>query len=219
MSTNETTTEMKTSYQHVEALYASYALRREAIRTRLDEFARVKPEEYLYELIYCLLTPQSSAIHAAKAVERLRALDGLEDTEAVARILAERDHYIRFHRTKAKHICELQRRYAAILPILTNGLNSVELRAWLVRNVKGLGWKEASHFLRNIGHRNLAILDRHILKNLKKHRVIRSIPKTLTPKRYLSLEQKFHRFADAVGIPMDELDLLFWSGETGEILK
>ncbi len=86
-------------------------------------------------------------------------------------------------------------------------------------NVKGLGWKEASHFLRNIGRRNLAILDRHILRNLKRHQVIRSLPKTLTAKRYKAIEQQFARFAEAIGISMDELDLLFWSRETGEILK
>jgi N-glycosylase/DNA lyase len=85
--------------------------------------------------------------------------------------------------------------------------------------VKGLGWKEASHFLRNIGHLNLAILDRHILRNLKRHDVLRTLPRTLTPKRYLTIEGQFARFADTIGITMDELDLLFWSHETGEILK
>jgi N-glycosylase/DNA lyase len=72
------------------------------------------------------------------------------------------------------------------------------MRDWFVRNVKGLGWKEASHFLRNIGYRDLAILDRHILKNLRRHRIIRSLPKSLTPARYQSIERKFRRFADAM---------------------
>jgi len=102
---------------------------------------------------------------------------------------------------------------------LLNGSSGPELREWLVGNVNGLGWKEASHFLRNIGHRDLAILDRHILKNLTKHGVLRALPATLTPKRYLAIEAKFARFASAVGLTMDELDLLFWSRETGEILK
>lgn len=210
---------MMNSYQHLDELYERYAMRREAIRARLQEFAAVKPEEYLYEIIYCLLTPQSSAMNAAKAVEQIKAEGVLENAEAVARILGRREHYIRFHNTKAKRIRDIHRRYERIFHALTNESSPAELRAWLVQNVKGLGWKEASHFLRNIGHRNLAILDRHILKNLKKHRVIRSLPKTLTRKRYLSIEQKFQRFAQVVGIPMDELDLLFWSSETGEILK
>jgi N-glycosylase/DNA lyase len=79
--------------------------------------------------------------------------------------------------------------------------------------------KEASHFLRNIGVRGLAILDRHIFRHLIRLQVIRAMPKSLTKKRYLSIEKKWHRFADDVGISLDELDLLFWSMETGEIRK
>ena len=95
----------------------------------------------------------------------------------------------------------------------------MELREWLVKNVNGLGWKEASHFLRNIGVRGLAILDRHIFKHLVRLHVIRAVPKSLTKKRYLTIEKKWHRFAKDIGISLDELDLLFWSMETGEIRK
>jgi N-glycosylase/DNA lyase len=109
--------------------------------------------------------------------------------------------------------------FPEILVRLTDSFSSADLRVWLVQNVHGLGWKEASHFLRNIGHRNLAILDRHILKNLKRHNVVKRLPKTLTPRRYLSIEAQFARFSEAVGITIDELDLFFWSRETGEILK
>ena len=73
--------------------------------------------------------------------------------------------------------------------------------------------------LRNIGHENLAILDRHILKNLVRVGVLSHLPKTLTWKRYLAIERKFFKFALRIGISMDELDLLFWSMETGIILK
>jgi N-glycosylase/DNA lyase len=65
----------------------------------------------------------------------------------------------------------------------------------------------------------MAILDRHILKNLIKHNVIRSLPKTLTKKKYLSIERRFQKFANEIGVPIDELDLVFWSNEAGEILK
>ena len=71
------------------------------------------------------------------------------------------------------------------------GSDGRDLRAWLVREVKGLGWKEASHFLRNIGFRDLAILDRHILRNLRRHGVIRTIPASLPEKRYLAIEGRF----------------------------
>ena len=207
------------SYSLIDELRTQYGERQEAIRKRLQDFSAIKPDDYFYELVYCLLTPQSSAINAGRAVEALKAEDLLGRDVECAQILFRKQHYIRFHNTTAKRLAEVKESYAEIQAHLCNGSTSPDLRAWLVKNVKGLGWKEASHFLRNIGHRDLAILDRHILKNLKKHHVIRVVPKTLTTKRYLVIEKKFLRFAQEIGITMDELDLLFWSSETGEILK
>ena len=65
----------------------------------------------------------------------------------------------------------------------------------------------------------LAILDRHILKNLKLLGVIHEVPKSLTRSRYLEIETKMANFADEIGIPLDHLDLLLWYNETGEVLK
>lgn len=190
-----------------------------AIRQRLDEFSRVRPAEYFYELLYCLLTPQSSAVNAGKAIGLLRE-HGFEtgdfDPEP---FLRRKESYIRFHKTKASHLLSAKSGYASIREKLMSRQPGPELRLWLVGNVMGMGWKEASHFLRNIGYRDLAILDRHILKNLQRLGVLRGLPVTLTPRRYKLLEKKFHTFALRIGIPMDELDLLFWSMETGEILK
>lgn len=210
---------MKKRYKHVEELQLKFDERKHAIKKRLDEFAAIKPQEYFYELAYCLLTPQSSAVNAGKAVEALKHEGLLERDIDASKILFRKQHYIRFHNTKAKRLYEIKENYIEVLAKLCNGSASPDMREWLVNNVKGLGWKEASHFLRNIGHHDLAILDRHILKNLKKHGVIRSLPKTLTAKRYLGIEKKFKRFAADIGIAMDELDLVFWSNETGEILK
>jgi N-glycosylase/DNA lyase len=83
-----------------------------------------------------------------------------------------------------------------------------------------MGYKEASHFLRNIGFADdLAILDRHILKNLKIFGIIEEIPKSLSKKKYLEIEEKMRNLANEVNIPVSHLDLLFWSKETGEIFK
>jgi N-glycosylase/DNA lyase len=210
---------MAKAYKHVDELFEQFAKRKQAIQTRLEDFAAVKPAEYFYELAYCLLTPQSSAVNAGKAISALKSVDFLSRGFDAAEILFRKEHYIRFHNTKAKRLHEAHANRKEILAVLRSEMSSPVLRQWLVKNVKGLGWKEASHFLRNIGHRNLAILDRHILKNLRKHGVIRSLPKTLTTNRYLNIEKKFKRFALDVDISMDELDLVFWSNETGEILK
>ena len=135
-------------------------------------------------------------------------------------LLHQKEYYIRFHKTKAKLLVAMKSQYNDILEKISNGEPIFEKRKWLAENVKGMGYKEATHFLRNVGlNEGLAILDRHILKNLKKHGAIRSLPKTLTKKKYLAYERRFQKFAENIGIPIDELDLLFWSNETGEILK
>jgi N-glycosylase/DNA lyase len=200
-------------------LRGMFATRRSAIRSRLADFANVPRHEYFYELVYCLLTPQSSAVNAGRAVLALRESDLQNRAFDPEPLLHQEDYYIRFHKTKAKSLLEIREKYEIVAQHLSNGSTSVELREWLVKNVRGMGWKEASHFLRNVGHRDLAILDRHILKNLVRFGVIRRIPVSLTPKRYKAIEKRFLAFARDIEISMDELDLLFWSMETGEILK
>lgn len=213
---------LRPAYRYRESLLREYCLRRSAIRARLEEFAAVPPDAYFYELAYCLCTPQSSAVNAAKAVTQLERGSFLEKGGDPAAYLHGPDYYIRFHRTKARHLLAMRAMFPQIAKAITRAPErnaGGELRAWLITHVAGLGWKEASHFLRNIGWRDLAILDRHILKNLKRHGVIRSIPHSLTAARYRTIEAAFLRMGRDLGISIDELDLLFWSRETGEILK
>ncbi len=200
-------------------LRLEFSAKKSAIRSRLAEFAAVPEAEYFYELVYCLLTPQSSAINAASVVSHLRQADQENRTVELAPLLRQKLHYIRFHNTKARRITVVREQMPMITATIRSTVEAAQLRDWLVDHVNGFGLKEASHFLRNIGRRNLAILDRHILRNLVRYRVIRSMPKTLTPRRYLLIEKRFARFADRSGMTMDELDLLFWSRETGQILK
>ncbi|MEX0603037.1 MAG: N-glycosylase/DNA lyase [Bacteroidota bacterium] len=203
-----------------EEILPLYKEKKAAIHGRLEEFRRVPRKEYFYELAYCLLTPQSSAIHAERTVEHLHQADFLGRGFDPESLLRTPSQYIRFHRTKARHLLAAREQFPEIARVLSVPASPPDLREWLVQNVKGLGYKEASHFLRNIGrNEGLAILDRHILKNLKKHGVIRSVPSSLTRKRYFAIERRFRNFADRIGIPIDELDLLFWSFETGEIRK
>lgn len=206
-------------YTVFEKLKSLYAERREAISDRLKEFSCAPSHKFFYELVYCLLTPQSSAVNAMKIVSLLYHHDFLHSPINPEPFLRQKDCYVRFHRTKTKYLLACKKQFPIILKHLMSGSSSEELREWLVKNVKGIGWKEASHFLRNIGHRNLAILDRHILRNLIKVGVLQRPPKALTKKHYLAIEKKFRKFALGLGIPMDELDLLFWSMETGKILK
>ena len=133
----------------------------------------------------------------------------------ISNILREKT---RFYKNKSKYLIEFKEN-KKILNELKKIKENIVKREFLVRNVKGIGYKEASHFLRNTGHRDLAILDRHILKNLVKLRIIKEVPKSLGASKYLEIEDKFSKFSSKVGISMDELDLLFWSMETGKVFK
>lgn len=205
--------------RRIRLLVEEFRKREQPIRSRLAEFAAVPSSEYFYELGYCLLTPQSSALHAGRAIEALKEVDFLGREIDAASILRSKHSYIRFHNTKARRLQQAKANIATIVSTLKAGLTGEAIREWLVLNVDGLGWKESSHFLRNIGYRDLAILDRHILKNLKKHDVIRHYPESLTKKQYLAIELAFRRFAAQCGLTVDELDLFFWSAETGTVLK
>ena len=101
-----------------------------------------------------------------------------------------------------------------------NNNNIKELRNFIAKIVNGYGLKEASHFLRNTGISNnqIAILDRHILKNLHALNLIQET-KIKSQKNYLEVENIFINFAKSINIPPDHLDLLWWSQENGEIFK
>ena len=99
--------------------------------------------------------------------------------------------------------------------------NSLERRDWLVKEkrIKGLGYKEASHFLRNIGLKGYAILDKHILRSLAELKIIDDPKPPNTRSKYLRVEEKLKNLAETAEIDFDELDLVLWSMKTGEILK
>ena len=195
------------------------------IKKTLKEFKQVwgSNEKVFEELCFCLLTPQSSAKQAMKSINALKNNDLL--TKGSAKEKEEFVKKVRFYITKAKRLELAQEKFPKekIKELLiTNGIKKDVLacREFLVREVNGYGYKEASHFLRNIGFfEDIAILDRHILKNLVKCGVIKEVPASLNAKTYLAIEEKMRVFCEKNGLKLAELDLIFWSNETGNILK
>ncbi len=210
----------------VEELRELYQTRRNDIRKRLEDFRQVldfSDEEVFGELSFCLLTPQSSAKICWDTVLKMKEANML-----LAGNAKEIEPYlkqVRFGDSKARYIVEARKTFTndnrlQLKSRIRSFYNPFELREWLVENVKGLGYKEASHFMRNIGlGEELAILDRHILRNLAELKVIPEVPLSITKKRYLEMEEKLRAFSKNIGIPMGELDLLLWSKETGWIFK
>jgi len=214
-------------YRDLSVLQSEYARKQEKILSRLEDFRRVgalADKRLFEEMCFCILAVQSKAHGADTAVRGLVA-QGLLWPGRQRQVAAFLRPRTRFHNNKAAYIVRARERFfPSSGPVLCKSLEGLAdakaARSWLVREIDGLGWKEASHFLRNIGRgEQLAILDRHILRNLIRHGVIHRMPATLTAKRYLAIESRMERFSDDIEIPMAALDLLFWSRETGEIFK
>jgi N-glycosylase/DNA lyase len=205
-------------------LHETYLSIKPQVDKRLAEFKNkwrlgTNPEIFT-EMVFCLCTPQTDAHKGWAAARELQ--DNILDEEQVAHVL--RKHGVRFHHTKAKRIMEAVEDFRpdthTILETFINLVgDSVELRDVFAENIKGWGLKEASHFLRNLGMgQKICILDRHILRRLKEHKVIGCIPK-LSRKTYHDIEQKMIDFAHKVKIPVEALDLVFWYQSKGELFK
>ena len=195
------------------------------IESRISEFKEIweKGDQRVFEeMVFCLFTPQSKAKVCWDTVKKLKEKELL--LEADESRISDEIKRVRFRNNKAGYLVEARNRFVendgSIKEKISGFENQKNAREWIVDNVKGLGYKEASHFLRNIGKgEHLAILDRHILRNLEELEVIDEIPKTLTKKRYLEIESKMKGFADDLGIPLGHLDLVLWYKETGEVFK
>ena len=197
----------------------------EDIVNRLNEFKQIgkngSNKELFIELLFCLLTPQSKAKSCWKTLETIIE-KGLVFNGSWEDISGHMN-YVRFKNNKSKYIVEARKllNNEKDLKDHINSFSEVDgLRTWLYKNIKGMGIKEASHFLRNIGlGENIAILDRHVLKNLLRFGVIDKIPKSLTINKYIEIEEKMREFSRKLGIPLSHLDIIFWYNETGEIFK
>jgi N-glycosylase/DNA lyase len=189
------------------------------VDSRLREFKRTgnKSSDGIFkELCFCILTANFQAERAIRIQEELG--DGfLKLTEKrLAKRLRELGY--RYPNTRAKYIVEARKHRNSLRDVIISSNSEGELRGWFVKNVKGLGYKEASHFLRNIGFENLAIIDFHIIDILEKYKAIER-PKTLTEGKYMEIERVLRRIAGELGMNLAELDLYLWYAETGKVLK
>lgn len=199
----------------------------ENIILKLNEFKKNfnsgNKKDIFSELAFCILTPQSKVRSCWSAIEALkfkRLLFSGEENN-IAEILRGK---VRFHNTKAGNLCRAREFFINTLQhylkYLIKQKDIKEVRKYLVENIKGIGFKESSHFLRNIGFgEEIAILDRHILKKLFEISVVLTIPKSISEKKYLEIEDNMRLFSNDINIPLSHLDLLLWYMATGEIFK
>lgn len=220
-----------------EWIQREYQLRKEKISSELGAFKKsgnqANRDELFSGLCYCICTPQNRFENVQTAIEELekKSILFLHDQDVIAYILKKNG--VRFHNRKAEYIMKARVITYDIgcpqdiknLVVKLIAKEQKDARKYICSDMHeqgllGLGMKEASHFLRNIGHgEDIAILDSHILDKLLECGVIEYKPKNPTYEEYLNIEAKMREWATQLGIKLGELDLLLWSEETGYIFE
>ena len=229
----------------IEKLREDYLIKKDRIKERLGQFEKFFNEPYSWhymngelkllpseakddyrlfeELAFCIFTANTSAEMGLKAVDAVRNVLIEGNANDMTRRL---EGIYRFNNVRPAHIIHTRNHLKNSLNFelkkkISSFKSKNELRDYFALNkdIKGLGMKEASHFLRNIGFKGYAILDKHIINSLHEFGVLKTNDKPKNPRYYLEIEQKFIDFSKQIKIDMDELDLLLWSRKNGRILK
>lgn len=184
--------------------------------------------DYVYEadlfseLCFCILTANSSALTGIK-LQKTIGIEGFKSMslEELERTIALAGH--RFARQRAERIVKAREKFEKVVELIKDSKNSKEIRelisdACSSYKIEGFGLKESSHFLRNIGFDDLAIVDRHIFRYLKEKGLVPDY-KTMTRKIYLEAEKRLQEVCATLGMSQAELDLYIFYYKTGKVLK
>lgn len=216
-----------------EEVLNQYKENKEEINSRINSFRKIKHStEYrkFQELVFVLLTSQSSAKDSWKSVKQLDSYGLLKNGEKTEIVEVLENNNIQYPGNKADFILENTEKLSQ--PTLANPQKKLKIsqrieeddldstRKWFAKNIKGFSWKASSHFLRNIGYVNsFAIISKHTIRQLIKTGYLESDRQPSNYEEYLEAEERMKDFASDTGLELDQLDLTLWSLETGEIFK
>ncbi len=180
------------------------------VESRWKEFVEIGKNgselELFSELSFCVLTANWSANKGIIAQKEIG--NGFYTFPQIELEHALRKVGHRFPSTRAKYIVENRWIVGKLREILSKPPESV--REYIVKNVRGIGWKESSHFLRNVGIGNFAILDKHIMRLMLENNIIKEIPNGWTKYRYLDYESRLVPISKHFNLPLGKLDLYMW---------
>lgn len=188
------------------------------VKERINEFKNIDKtsnDELFKEMCFCILTANFNAEKSIKIQNEIGECFFTNSKDELSKKLRNYGH--RFPNARAEYITESIKLKDKLKDII-QFYDKKTLREWFVNNVKGLGYKEVSHFFRNIGFDDYAIIDFHIIDLLVEHKLIER-PKTITKKKYLEIEELLKSIAKETNLTLAELDLYLWYIETGKILK
>ncbi|MCR4335743.1 MAG: N-glycosylase/DNA lyase [archaeon] len=192
----------------------------EKVNSRYSEFQEFKnksEEDWFSELCFCILTANTSSEMGSR-VQKAVGFDGFYKLPEKKLVEKLKSSGCRFYNRRADFIVK-NRKHFGLKEKLKEFENERIARDYLSENVKGFGFKEASHFLRNTGSTNVAILDKHVVNILAENLIISEKPNTMNKKNYLEIECKLDSFAKKANLNHAKLDLYLWYLETGKVLK
>ena len=192
---------------------------KKVIDTRIYEFEKIRVQhinEIFKELCFCIMTANCGAEKCIEVHEGIA--NGFLNLSKEKLTTKFKVLGYRFPNIRSEYIVKARVHKDNLEKMIKTNDDINGLRDWIVKNIKGIGYKEASHFLRNIGYKNYAIIDFHIVDLLTKNKLIDK-SKTMTKTKYLEIEELLKSIGNKLNLNMAELDLYLWYLETGKILK
>jgi len=127
----------------------------QVINSRMEEFSEIKKrsiEDIFVELCFCIMTANCGAEKCIE-IHDLIGSDFLNLSEG-SLVNKFKEYGYRFPNVRANYIINARSCLKQLSEILFSSEDRLTLRHNLVKTIKGLGYKESSHFLRNIGFTN-----------------------------------------------------------------
>jgi N-glycosylase/DNA lyase len=173
-------------------------------------------------LLFCILSSQVRAATATSAVQVILAevpffeenLSSVDVYNKLGLILRRSDVRHRFPETRSKQIASSWFAFAQIKDEFYGYLDSFsaekDARVAVADRFSGLGFKQASMFLRDIGYSaRLCVIDTHILWYCE--RMSSPLRGALTTRRYLEIEEYLLETADTFRIAPNIFDSAVWA--------
>ncbi len=201
---------------------------------RSNNWKNMEECDLLFELTAAILGSQVSYEIAGAAACRLRdegilcwCLSNYDDSTLsmqVEEVLRKPLHahgwrltgrQFRFPRLRARHISETIRTIymenGSLKSILSSCSSETKVRALLIRSALGIGPKQASLFLRNVGYSdNLAILDTHVLRYMFLRGMVSLHSSPASLHAYEKIENLLLEHSFTIGFPLSCLDQAIW---------
>lgn len=183
-----------------------------------NPFLDIKPytADIFSEACFCILTANFKATTGIK-IQAEVGIEGFKNfpIEKLYEIFKKNGH--RFALQRAERIVNLRSLENFLLDVASYE-SGKKARIDLVKKINGYGFKEASHFLRNIGFTDVAIIDRHISRFLFENGYVKP-RKTITKNVYLECEEALEKIGEDLNLNQAELDLYIFYIKTGKVLK